>query len=209
MNEISLKIYYSALWRRFLAFVIDGLLFIPIVLGFNKVMLTSPRLYAAIYIPFSIIGTAYWVIGHAVWGKSVGKHCMGIRVAKLDGSRITWGQALLRQSVWIALSMLACIAFLPIYLKVPLEGYAEMAKLERYKLIRSMWPDWYPFIFKFQQTWMVCTSLAMLLNMKRRALHDFIAGTIVIQKKPTRRQLKREDLNQMDMNKEMKRLMKL
>ena len=209
MNEISLKIYYSAIWRRFLGFFIDGLLFTPLLFGFNRAMHTSPRLFAVFYIPFSIINVGYWVVCHAVWGKTVGMHCMGIRLSKLDGNRITWGQALLRQSVWMSLSILACIALVPVYLTVPLEGYAEMAKLERAKLLRSMWPDWYSLVFPFQQAWMVSTSVAMLLNKKRRALHDFIAGTIVIQKKPTRRQLKREDLNQMDMNKEMKRLMKL
>jgi uncharacterized RDD family membrane protein YckC len=209
MNMEPTKLYYAAWWRRFLAFWIDGIVLFPFMFLQWRIGRISPRLYAALLIPFSILYSGYWVFCHGRWGKTVGKLATGTRVASLDGGHISWRQAFLRNAVEIVLGIVACFALIPAYLKMPIDGYAELTTLARFELLQSMWPNWYPILTKVQQGWVWSEFIVILLNKKRRALHDFIAGTIVIQKNPTRRQAKAEDPNAMDLSKEMKRLQKL
>jgi uncharacterized RDD family membrane protein YckC len=167
---------------------------------------TSPRLNAAIFIPFAILYAGYWVFCHGRWGKTVGKLVTGTRVATLDGSHISWRQAFLRSAVEIMFGIVGCFAFIPAYLNMPIEGYAELTTRARFELLQSMWPQWYPFLTKANNAWLWSEFIVILLNKQRRALHDFIAGTIVVQKTPTARQAKDGDPYNTDFAKEMKRM---
>jgi uncharacterized RDD family membrane protein YckC len=39
---------------------------------------------------------AYWIVSERVWGRTVGKRLLGIRVVGESGARPTWGQSLAR-----------------------------------------------------------------------------------------------------------------
>ena len=188
MSKEPAPLYYAAWWRRLGAFMIDGLIFFPFIILQMKLGRTSPRLHAASFIPTGLVAWFYWIYCHGRWGRTIGKYLTGTRVTAMDGSHITWRQAFLRSAVDIGLGIIGWCAVIPAHLGVPLEGYTELATRERFELIRSYWPAWYPVFMKVQQGWMWSEFVVILLNKKRRALHDFIAGTIVIQKKPTRRQ---------------------
>jgi len=200
------QLYYAAWWRRFGAFWIDVIVLSPLMIMQTKVLRTSPRLYAAILIPITLIFTGYWVYCHGRWGKTIGKKLTGTCVTKLDGNRISWKQAFLRSSVDIISALISHIALIPLYLSIPLEGYAELALRERFELINSLWPVWYPYFSKAQQIWVWSEFIVILTNKRRRALHDFIAGTVVLQNKPTRRQARAGDPYSIDTSKEMRKM---
>ena len=209
MNEERASLYYAAWWRRVLGVTIDGLVFCPLLIIQFKFGRMSPRLYVASLILLGISGLAYRAYCHGRWGRTVGKYVMGTRVAGIDGSHITWRQAFLRIAVDIAIGIIGWFAIIPAYLQVPLEGYTALELRERYEIVRGFWPAWYPRFMKVQQGWIWSAFALLLLNRKRRTWHDFIAGTVVLQKQPTRRQAKAEDPYAFDGAKEMKRLRKL
>ena len=200
------NLYYAAWWRRFLAFLIDLIVFIPLLVFQTKAVQTSPRLFATILIPFSLIMTGYWIYCHGRWGKTIGKKLTGTCVTNLEGNPISWRQAFLRSSVDIACIIITPIALLPIYLSIPVEGYAELAPRERFELIKSSWPVWYPYFNNGQQVWIWSEFIVILLNKRRRALHDYIAGTVVLQNKPSRRQARAENPYSIDTSKEMNKM---
>lgn len=202
----SKQLYYSAWWRRFLAFLIDLIVFIPLIVLQTKAMQASPRLFAAVLIPFSVIMQGYFIYCHGRWGKTIGKKLTGIYVATLDGNHISWKQAFLRSSVDIVFVIIASFALLPIYLSIPIEGYADLTPRDRFELIKSLWPVWYPYFNNTQQIWMWSEFIVILTNKRRRALHDFIAGTVVLQNKPSRRQARAEDPYSIDTSKEMNKM---
>ncbi|WP_327089415.1 RDD family protein [Nonomuraea sp. NBC_01738] len=58
----------------------------------------------------SVIAFFYYWLLHAYWnGQTVGKKVFGMRVVAENGSRITVGQAAIRQAVMSVLSWLCCI----------------------------------------------------------------------------------------------------
>jgi len=189
-----------------LAFLIDLIVFTPLVIFQTKAMQSSPRLFAVILILFSFIMTGYWVFCHGRWGKTIGKKLTGTYVATLDGNHISWKQAFLRSSVDIIFAIIASTILLPIYLSIPIEGYAELTSRDRFELIKSFWPVWYPYFNNTQQIWIWSEFIVILTNKRKRALHDFIAGTVVLQNKPSRSQARAEDPYSIDTSKEMNKM---
>ena len=187
------QLIYATWLRRFSAFLIDLIVFMPLIILQTKALRTSPRLYAAVMLPYSIIFTGYWIYCHGRWGKTIGKKLTGTYVASTGGDPISWKQAFLRSSVDILCVIIAQSVLIPIYLSIPVEGYVDLTARNRFQLIQSMWPTWYPYFSKAQQIWIWSEFIVILTNKRRRALHDFIAGTVVLQSKPSPRQARTEN----------------
>lgn len=99
---------YVSVGRRLLAHIIDGIIFL-IVAHIVSVLLPSsgtmivggdawdsfthlgPGGMLQIIIPF-----VYFIVMEALLGATVGKLVLGIRVVKLDGSPIGWGESIVR-----------------------------------------------------------------------------------------------------------------
>lgn len=91
---------YIGVGRRFLALVIDAIVFgiasTPFVEtthrpGYYRFELTGSRAV----VPF-LLWLAYFIVMEASLGATLGKLAMGIRVVKPDGSKLDWGSASIR-----------------------------------------------------------------------------------------------------------------
>jgi uncharacterized RDD family membrane protein YckC len=206
MNSGNTKLYYASWWRRFGAFMIDYILFLPLGVLQYKTWQTSPQLAAILVTPVCVIPLAYFVIGHGVWGRTIGKLVVGTRVVALDGSRITWRQSFLRSAVDILLLVPVCYVYVRGYASLPSGDYTHLSPRDKYQLLNSLWPQWYHALHKVHMGWTLSEFIVILLNKQRRALHDYIAGTVVVQKVPSRAQARAEDPYNIDVDKEMKRM---
>ena len=101
-----------------------------------------------------VYGLLYFV-GFWSWrGQTPGKMLIGARVVRLDGSPVGLGRSLLRY---------------PLYL-MPFFGPVV--------LIASIVSNWFIMLLP------LVTLAVMALNPKKRGLHDFVAGTVVINTRP-------------------------
>jgi uncharacterized RDD family membrane protein YckC len=205
MNEEELKLNYAAWWRRFVACLIDFVVLLPLIIPLARAMTKTPHLYAILLVPVSAIYCLYFVICHGLWGRTLGKRLTGIRVASLDGRAITWRQAFIRHVVEITCVILSWVALVPVFLSMPAEGYPALSSKEQLEMIRSLWPKWYRIVDEFNTIWVWSEVVVILFNERRRALHDFIAGTIVVQTTPARCEATQQDQYNVDLEKEMKR----
>jgi uncharacterized RDD family membrane protein YckC len=163
---------YSTFGARFVAGLIDGLVLLPVsIIGFYFV--DSPDDGVALFLIWSAIAySSYWlysVLLHARYGQTLGKRAMGVKVLDVSESRIpTLSQAFLRDAVYIAVNTitLAYLFFLV------LGGEYTQAALTQSAPARTM--NWVGF------GWFLTEVVTMLMNDKRRALHDFIARTVVV-----------------------------
>ena len=63
------------------------------------------------------------------------------------------------------------------------EQYESMSFMERSAFIMASLPIWYKPIHWAHNIWIWGEFIVLLMNKRRRALHDFLAGTVVIKKK--------------------------
>jgi uncharacterized RDD family membrane protein YckC len=167
---------YSTFAPRFWAAFVDGCVLWPVgFIAATILYLETPRLLAAVAL--FVEGFAwivYTVLMHARYGQTLGK--MGTKVRVVDvrtEGKITLRQAWLREAIpaVLALGLVGCQLFTLAMSEVP---PSAIGKGEDLLGDASLW------VLSLPLFWYLAELLTMLTNKKRRALHDFIAGTVVI-----------------------------
>ncbi len=171
---------YRTFWPRFWCGPIDACVLWPvtgiIVLATNFPL--SAFAVAALIVFEQLVWWAYTVWMHARCGQTVGKMATGVRVvdAATEGP-ITFAQALLRESIPIVASLVLLIweirgAFVDRNAAIQLLRGSGGPAHEPHGL--------YGLAMEIPGLWFLAEVITMFSNDKRRALHDFIAGTVVI-----------------------------
>ncbi len=167
---------YQTILRRIAASFIDGIIFFPIgfVAGYF-IDQTDKLIYQASSITQTLLFAAYMIIGHAKYGYTIGKKIFGLQVMNLaESSNLSYTMAFLRDSVWICIELgLAAYALVdPEMLSIGINAFSYQDL--------SLWVLYGWYLFEF---------IVVLLNNKRRAIHDFMAGSVVIIRSEFKREL--------------------
>jgi uncharacterized RDD family membrane protein YckC len=174
---------YVGPMRRLGAYVLDLCCLLPISLV--SVWLansSSPPVYASWLVAYFLIAWAYWVGFAATLGATPGKLAVGIRITKPNGSRIDWREALMRYIVSIVLGLAGNVVQVTGMAGISLAHYAAATNAGKLALRNASEPSWYAALAYSTLAWGIVDDLAILTNARKRALHDFIAGTVVIHK---------------------------
>ena len=171
---------YAGFWKRFVAGWIDFfVLLIPLM--FLIWLETVSRGWAFLaLIPLTFLFPGYEMYFHGRWGQTIGKRSLDIRVASLDGSVISWKQAFLRSSVGLGLGALAAISTFGALFAMTDGEFSNLSWIE----LAGRKSELSPFINEINiatQIWVWSEVVVLLFNRKRRALHDFIAGSVVVE----------------------------
>ena len=128
-------------------------------------------LFALWYTINSVLWAVYTVGMHARYGQTLGKMVMKVMVLDVsERCRINFRQALMRDLV----PLIVTIAFLPHQLIKKLAGTSHlMDKGAQPELVNGVYG-------LLLLTWFLMEVTAMIASSKRRAVHDFIARTVVI-----------------------------
>lgn len=164
---------YRTFWPRVLAGFIDSLIFLPVTILDRA--LSSPDRGSAVLITWAIFSySAYWlysVLLHARFGQTIGKRVTNVKVMNVSETTIpSFKQAFLRDVGYIAIDMLTLAYFI----------YLVLA--QKYSTGQQQVENGLPgtILTIAGATWFFLEIVTMLTNEKRRALHDYIAGTVVV-----------------------------
>jgi len=163
---------YQTFLPRIFAAVIDSL----VILGIGKLLslflskdATGPKdLYIIFLIINNILVLIYFAFSNSRSGQTLGKKIMNLKVTALDeSSLLNYGNAFMRESLRFIVGV-ALIIF-----AITKSENSYVADSDTYPLVR--WIGFYSALI-----WVAIELITMLLNRKTRALHDFIAGSVVI-----------------------------
>jgi uncharacterized RDD family membrane protein YckC len=152
-----------------MAGIIDGLVFLPlpIILGIfidtsDKWMFLGGELF------YNVCWMVYYVVGHGKYGQTLGKKMMGIKVFNLDERTVIgYKKAFLRESVWLLVTLTGIIILLIKTQNDPSNAEDNFNSYDNLVMIAS-------------SSWFLLELITMLSNTKRRAIHDYIAGSVVV-----------------------------
>jgi len=168
---------YSTFGPRFWTGTIDACVLWPITLVTSSLLtLNIPRgLAALLVIVPSLAWIPYTVLMHARYGQTVGKMVTKVRVVdfRTEG-KISFRQAWLREGLPLLLSLV----LLGYEVAAILSGRLTFGDTASVQALVTSRPFW--LLSALPALWFVAEVLTMLTNAKRRALHDFIAGTVVV-----------------------------
>ncbi len=164
---------YRTFWRRFWAHFVDGLLvglplaIVIVVLERTGAIQSASGSYLQQFT--SLVALFYYIIMHAKFGQTVGKMATGVKIFdKSEEADISWKQAVLRDIVpvfFFAVS-LAYLVYSGVSIDEAVQSGPEGIFLNAYVYSTIAWS--------------LAEIVTMLFNRKRRAVHDFVAGTVVV-----------------------------
>ena len=177
------KKVYAGLWKRLCAAITDMLVWIPVLFIFYHIQSINivTAVIATVIQGFSF--SIYSIFLNLKYGGTLGKLAVGIRITKPNGEKIGLREALLRSSVDIIYGLLFVAFQVYAISQVDSDVYLAAGYMERMKLLGPYYPEYNKYSSIFFNVWYWGEMIVLLFNKRKRALHDFIAGTVVIHKK--------------------------
>lgn len=194
---------YRTFWERFAASLIDGVVLGPV--GYPTTILIGygPRAVAIAWVLVTFPAAwAYTSYCHGRWGKTLGKHALGILVVRSeDESRLGYVRAIRRDAGAIVLSVFGTAMLVGFLLgdgdtdafRVFDQDRVEFTDEEIEngdagelfrKAFSESFPPWQLMIMPAMSLiWSIAELATMLSNPRRRAIHDLIGGSVVIKAK--------------------------
>jgi uncharacterized RDD family membrane protein YckC len=173
---------YAGFWKRFCAGWVDAFAIMPLAFLFVWLESFDKNLAIPVTILSTTLFSMYHIYFNARFGGTLGKLAVGIRVTKPNGTRIGWPEAWKRSAVDLVFAILMLSVELWALIQVSSEQYSAATFTKRTQLLQSHYPSWFFIVMYFQQVWIWSEVVVLLFNKRKRALHDFIAGTVVIHK---------------------------
>jgi len=173
------ELWYAGFWPRLGATLIDGLVLAPITVLQFWLLPHSRTGSIALQIPLSLVAISYEVILLARYGQTVGKMAMRVAVFRVNGDNIGWREVALRCSVDSVLGLAGSITYVYAMTRLPATNW-NGGWLAISTSLLALQPRWSRWLNHALNAWTLSELITLLFNRRRRALHDFIAGTVVV-----------------------------
>lgn len=171
---------YAGFWRRFGALLLDVVVLSP-VWGLAMFLSHHYRLFNLYYfIPGLFISFMYDIYLVRRFGGTLGKLMMQLRIVRIDLNPVGYREAILRYAPEFILSAISSLAIVLASLTLTDAVYLSLSTDDQIKTLTEHTPHWHKVVVIIQNIWIWSEFIVLLTNRKRRALHDFIAGTVVI-----------------------------
>lgn len=149
---------YGGFWKRFGALVVDGILLLVAAMIIGLVMPQNIAQWAMF-----AISAGYYIFMHGRYGATCGKMALNMRVCKRDGSDIDFAIAAMRYSPFIVFGI-------GTLLLQPAAGGTPGTATGMWGLLQLLF--------------LVASVIVLVANAQKRTIHDMLAGTVVVNKKP-------------------------
>ena len=174
---------YAGFWKRLGAALIDMIVWVPVAYIVFKLqgISLSTAITATIFQGFFY--SIYSVYFNLKYGGTLGKLAVGIRITMPDGRNIGAREALLRSSVDIVYGLIISICYVYAVTKVDIAAYLSAGYVDKGRMIFRHYPALGDYTDVLFTIWYWSEMIVLLFNKRKRALHDYIAGTVVVHKK--------------------------
>ena len=171
---VSSEKQYLTFWPRLWAGFVDSLVLWPLAFVFTLTLQLDIPLWLSIIVWFlqSLIWVAYSVYMHGKYGQTIGKIVTKVKIidAKTHNP-VSFRHAIVRDSIPILIIIISEV-YLAYHLATGTISIDDLINGES-----GTGAGWFLLIFA---GWYLAEIITMLTNDKRRALHDFLAGTVVV-----------------------------
>ena len=153
---------YQTVFRRVIALLIDGIFIIaPFSLISQYITIDNNVTNTVFLVSKTFAPFIYFIVMNYLFGQTLSKMVVNIKIVDISETRnISIKQAFLRESIWIGLA------------------FIEFVFIKTFS--NSSWVDVISLYDTLVFIIFIAIIIAMLKNEKRRAIHDFIAETVVV-----------------------------
>jgi len=177
---VANQFVYAGWWPRLGAHLLDLVVVVPYALGMGKLMWSSRYGFA-----WNLIGgtgvTVLYLYCIVRFGGTPGKLILKLRILNQDGSRVGYRGAILRNLVMCVYWDAQILGLLLGAMSITDAEYAAISSGKHARQhLEERAPAWYQPVETAASIWLVADVVCFFANKKRRALHDFMGGTVVV-----------------------------
>jgi uncharacterized RDD family membrane protein YckC len=160
---------YQTFGRRIVASIVDSFVFAPLVIFFVWIELADfPDLLRFVVYPIgALIGLAYNILMHWKYGQTLGKMWVKVKVLDVSEKAVSFWQSCLRDIVYIIVDFVQYGVLFALFFV----GYSWRSEAVESTNTYMLFPLY---------VWLVIDTIVCIKNTKNCALHDMIAGTVVV-----------------------------
>jgi uncharacterized RDD family membrane protein YckC len=171
---------YAGFGKRLSSVVLDYFILLPISIFIIWIGSFSKDIQLILIIPHTLLYFVYHIYMNANYGGTIGKLIVGIKIVKLQGDKIKYKEAFLRNIVDLAFGVVIALIQTITLFSISDPSYENLTWIKKSIYLHNSTPAYFGFISVASQVWIWSELVFLLLNKKKRAIHDFIAGTVVI-----------------------------
>jgi len=174
---------YAGFWIRLGSLLLDTLFLLPVIFLTLYLNGLGKNIYFYTLIPNLVFGLWYSIYLPKKYGGTPGKLVAGLKIIRLDGEEIGWKEAILRNSVMLVLTILSSIWMAACLLQADDATFKSLGWLEQTQYLTTLSPGFFKFYNWASNIWIYSGFIVLLTNKRKRAIHDFIAGTVIVRSK--------------------------
>jgi uncharacterized RDD family membrane protein YckC len=180
--QINGRKVYAGFWKRFFAGFVDMLVFLPFMFLFHFMDGISIAAAMICAVLSGLLYSVYSIGFHYKFGATLGKMAAGIKVTRPNGEDIGLKHAFLRSSFDLIFAVASIYTQLIVISQVDPAIYLIAGWMEQAQYSAQFYPSWFELLNIATCVWVLSEFVVLLFNKRKRALHDFIAGTVVVHK---------------------------
>jgi uncharacterized RDD family membrane protein YckC len=171
---------YAGFGPRLGAMLVDFVVLMPVLALSFWSLFASHAVAVWMQAPVTLLFAFYQIFFVGRWGQTLGKMALRIKVVALDGSDAGYRRAFYRHAVDLFYSFFTTAMMLSALLAIPAEAFDAAGLEQKLVLLGGQTVQWTQVFDVLYWIWTLSELVVLLTNEKRRALHDFIAGTVVV-----------------------------
>jgi uncharacterized RDD family membrane protein YckC len=174
---------YAGFGSRLGSMLLDFIFVLPVVLLVLYLNGLGKNVFFYTIIPNLLFSVWYHVYLPKRYGGTPGKLTVGISIIRIDGQPIGWNEAILRHIVMLVLAILSAIIMSVSLMQADETTYMGLSWLEKSKYLMAFSPLFFSFYQWVSNIWVWGEFIVLLTNERKRAIHDFMAGTVIVKTK--------------------------
>jgi uncharacterized RDD family membrane protein YckC len=189
MKETPLKLVgisdniYASFGPRLASLLLDAVIMMPLIFIIQYINSSSKFMFFYTLIPNLIFGLWYHVYLPKKYGGTPGKVIMGLQILNLNGKSIGWKEAFLRHLIILLLTIFSSILMIDALLSVDDTTFQNLSWIKQSQYLMSLSPILFSIYTWLTNIWSWSELIVLLTNPRKRALHDYIAGTVIVKKR--------------------------
>lgn len=174
---------YAGFWSRLGSLLLDAIFMIPIVFLTLYLNGLGKNIYFITFIPNFLFGLWYGIYLPKKYGGTPGKLVVGIKIIRIDGEPIDWKESILRYSINLVIILFSVIMMTVCILQVDDSVFTSLSWLNQSQYLMTLSPTFFKVHIWISNIWIYGELVVLLTNKRKRAIHDFIAGTVIVRAK--------------------------
>jgi len=174
---------YAGFWARLGSLLLDTIFLMPIIFLTLYLNGLGKNIYFITFIPNFLFGLWYSIYLPKKYGGTPGKLVVGMKIIRIDGEPIDWKESFLRYSINFAITLFSVAMMTVCILQADDSIFTSLSWLKQTQYLMTLSPTFFKVHTWISNIWIYGELVVLLTNKRKRAIHDFIAGTVIVKAK--------------------------